>query len=209
MRRVVRFAVTALVVLAASLAVGVGGASASRVDPPGQPDANHCLFFSGVDLNELYGVPEQFHHLACPEGPQRRRVLAPVRYVDRGERVDSVYPPGYVPSRPQPIEDFVAKLTVKVVTDGGTPQQKTYFFSPAAAVRTDISLDQLETRGPALGAGGDDAEDEAAERWRAQLRGHLGAQRPALRRPCDRGRGRLSAGRGASDRRGAADGHHT
>ena len=68
-----------------------------------------------------------------------------------GDGVDSVYPAGYVPLRPLPIEDFVAKLTVKVVTDGGTPKQKTYVFSPAEAVRTDIALDQLEPDAPALG----------------------------------------------------------
>ena len=56
MRRVLRFAVTALVVLAASLAFGGGSASAGRVDPPGHQGANHCiLFFTGVDLNELLG----------------------------------------------------------------------------------------------------------------------------------------------------------
>ena len=33
-------------VFAASLAVGVGGASASRVDPPGHQDANHCFWSS-------------------------------------------------------------------------------------------------------------------------------------------------------------------
>jgi hypothetical protein len=61
----------ALVALAAAvaafLAVGASGASAGRVDPPGHQDSNHCFwFFSGVDLNELYGVPEQFHHfLSC------------------------------------------------------------------------------------------------------------------------------------------------
>ena len=64
--------------------------------------------------------------------------------------VDSVYPAGYVPLRPLPIEDFVAKLTVKVVTDGGTDHQETYGFSPAAAVRTDITLDQLEPDAPEL-----------------------------------------------------------
>ena len=62
--------------------------------------------------------------------------------------VDSVYPAGYVPLRPRPIEDFVAKLTVRVVTDGGTHQQKTYVFSPAEAVRTDITLEQLDPDDP-------------------------------------------------------------
>jgi hypothetical protein len=140
-------------VVAASLAVGVGGASAGRVDPPGHQDANHCSwFFSGVDLNALYGVPEQFHHfLSCTEdlsaGEHWRPFVSWI--VDDG--VDSVYPTGYVPLRPLPVDDFVAKLTVRVVTDGGTSKQKTYVFSSAAAVRTDITLDQLEPDAPPLG----------------------------------------------------------
>ena len=140
-------------VVAASLAVGAGGASAGRVDPPGHRDANHCFwFFSGVDLNELYGVPEQFHHfLFCTEELSAGEHWRPFVTWIAGDGVDSVYPAGYVPLRPLPIEDFVAKLTVKVVTDGGTPQQKTYVFSPAAAVRTDITLDQLEPDAPPLG----------------------------------------------------------
>ena len=153
MRRVLRFAVMALVVLAASLASGVGGASAARVDPPGHEDANHCFwFFSGVDLNELFGVPEQFHHfLSCTEDLSAGEHWRPFVTWIAGDGVDSVYPAGYVPLRPQPIEDFVAKLTVKVVTDGGTPKQKAYVFSPAEAVRTDITLDQLEPDAPPLG----------------------------------------------------------
>ena len=134
-------------VVAASLAVGAGSASAGRVDPPGHQDANHCFWFSGVDLNELYGVPEQFHHFLCTElsvGEHWRPFVSWI--ADDG--VDSVYPAGYVPLRPLPIEDFVAKLTVKVVTDGGTRQQETYVFSPADAVRTDITLAQLDPEDP-------------------------------------------------------------
>jgi hypothetical protein len=133
--------------VAASLALGAGGASASRVDPPGHQGANQCIFFSGVDLNELFGVPEQFTHFFCRElsAGEHWRPFAPW-IADDG--VDSVYPAGYVPSRALPIEDFVAKLTVRVVTDGGTHQQKTYVFSPVEAVRTDITLDQLDPDAP-------------------------------------------------------------
>jgi hypothetical protein len=138
--------------VAASLAVGAGSAAAGRVDPPGHKDANQCFWPSGVDVNQLFGVPEQFHHfLYCTEDLSAGEHWRPFVTWITGDGVDSVYPAGYVPLRPLPIEDFVAKLTVKVVTDGGTPQQKTYFFSPAAAVRTDITLDQLEPDAPQLG----------------------------------------------------------
>ena len=138
-------------VVAASLAVGAGSASAGRVDPPGHQDTNHCSWFSGVDVNELFGVPEQFHHFpsagsSAPESTGARLCLG-----SRATVWTAFTRAGYVPLRPLPIEDFVAKLTVNVVTDGGTPKQKTYVFSPAAAVRTDITLDQLEPDAPPLG----------------------------------------------------------
>ena len=131
-------------VVATSLAVGAASASAGRVDPPGHKGVNHCVFFTGVDLNELFGVPEQFHHHVCPEELSAGEHWRPFVPWITQNGVDSVYPPGYMPSRPQPVDDFVAKLTVKVVTDGGTRQEKDYVFSPAAAVRTDVSLDQLD-----------------------------------------------------------------
>jgi hypothetical protein len=138
-------------VVATSLAVGAGSASAGRIDPPGHKDANHCSFFTGVDLNELFGVPEQFQSFfICRDELSAGEHWRPFALWITGDGVDSVYPAGYVPLRPLPIEDFVAKLTVKVVTDGGTDQQKAYVFSPAAAVRTDITLDQLDPDAPPL-----------------------------------------------------------
>ena len=134
-------------VFAASLAVGAGSASAGRVDPPGRQDANHCFFFTGVDLNDLFGVPEQFRDFLCREVSAGEHWRPFVPWIT-DDGVDSVYPAGYVPLRPLPIEDFVAKLTVKVVTDGGTDHQETYGFSAAAAVRTDITLAQLEPDDP-------------------------------------------------------------
>jgi hypothetical protein len=132
---------------AASLAVGAGGASAGRVDPPGRQEANHCFFFTGLDLNHLFGVPEQFRNFLCRDlsAGEHWRPFVPW-IADDG--VDSVYPAGYAPLRPRPIEDFVAKLTVRVVTDGGTQQQQSYVFSPAEAVRTDIALAQLDPDDP-------------------------------------------------------------
>jgi hypothetical protein len=137
-------ALLAAAIVATSLAIGAGGASAGRVDPPGHRDANHCIFFTGVDLNELFEVPEQFQHFACPADLSAGEHWRPFVIWITENGVDSVYPPGYVPSRPEPVDDFVSKLTVKVVTDAGTRQEKTYVFSPAAAVRTDVRFDQLE-----------------------------------------------------------------
>ena len=88
--------------VATSLAVGAGGASAGRVDPPGHQDANHCFWFSGVDLNELFGVPEQFHHFLCRELSAGEHWRPFVSWIT-DDGVDSVYPAGYVPLRPLPL----------------------------------------------------------------------------------------------------------
>jgi hypothetical protein len=147
-RRSVRALVALGALLAASLAVGVGGASAGRVDPPGHQDANHCVTDSGVDLNELFAVPEQFRNAFCRELSAGEHWPFAFWVTDDG--VESVYPAGYVPLDPMPLVDFVAKLTVKMVIDGGTPQEKAYVFSPDEAVRTDITADKVEPGFPPL-----------------------------------------------------------
>jgi hypothetical protein len=134
-------------VVATWLVVGAGGASAGRVDPPGHQDANHCINDQEVDMNVLFGVPEQFRNRFCTEVSAGEH-WRPFAFWFTDDGVDSVYPAGYVPLHPLPLEDFVAKLTVKVVIDGGTPREKTYVFSPAKAVRTDITFGQLAPGNP-------------------------------------------------------------
>jgi hypothetical protein len=136
-----RLGFTALLTfLAASLVIAVGTASAGRDDPPGDRDANHCINSFGIDLNELYGVPDQFRNRECQVlSAGEHWVLGPLAWiVDDG--IDSEYPDGYVPVSPNPIDDFAAKLVaVKVVVDG-----KVQVFSPSEALRTDINIEQLE-----------------------------------------------------------------
>jgi hypothetical protein len=136
-----RIGLTALLTfLAASFVIAVGTASAGRDDPPGDRDANHCINSFGIDLNELYGVPDQFRNRECQAlSVGEHWVLGPLTWiVDDG--IDSVYPDGYVPVSPDPIDDFAAKLVaVKVVVDG-----KAQVFSPSQALRTDINIEQLE-----------------------------------------------------------------
>lgn len=139
--------VLALVALVAaisgSLAFGISSAFAGRIDPPGHSTANQCFNTSGVDLNALYGVSDQFRTRECQmltAGEHWIRLMAWIVNFESG----SVYPDGYVPSRPAPIDDFMAKLVaIKVVVDAGTRQEQTHVFPPSVA-RTDINIDQLE-----------------------------------------------------------------
>lgn len=137
--------VTLAAMLAISFALGVSSASAGRVDPPGHRDANHCINAFGVDLNELYGVSDQFRNRDCRVvSAGEHWVVGPLSWiVNFGE--DSIYPAGYVPAQPEPIDDFVSKLvSVRVVVDGGTARERIAVFSRSEVLRTDIDIYQLE-----------------------------------------------------------------
>ncbi len=128
-----------LTCVATSLLFGIGTASAGRDDPPGDRDANHCVNSLGVDLNELYGISDQFRNRDCQVvSAGEHWVLGPIVWiVDDG--VGSLYPASYVPLSPNPIDDFTAKLVeVKVVVDGTAE-----IFSPSEVLRTDIRAAQL------------------------------------------------------------------
>lgn len=130
--------VTTLVVSAAG-EVSAGG----RPDPPGHRDANHCVNNFGVDYNDLYGVSDQFRTFECRVISAGERWVPLLTWITND--TDLVYPPGYVPSLPAPIDDFLAKLVaVKIVVDRGTPQEKTRLFESSGIVRTDINVEDVE-----------------------------------------------------------------
>jgi len=131
--------------LAMSFAVGVSAASAGRIDPPGHDDANQCSNEFDVDLNELYGISDQFRTRNCRVvSAGEHWVIGPVVWiVNQGP--DLVYPDGYVPSEPEPIDDFTSKLvSISVVVDGGTKRETVRVFPADEALRTDITIDQIE-----------------------------------------------------------------
>lgn len=130
-------------VIATSLALVVSSASAGRVDPPGHQTANHCFNASGVDLNVLYGVPEQFRTRECDVISAGEHWIRPLWWIVDDGSVNS-YPAGYVPSHPAPLDDFISKLVaVKIVIDAGTSREKTYSFD-RTVVRADINIEQLD-----------------------------------------------------------------
>ena len=92
-------------------------------------DSNCVHPSSGVSLNELFGVPEQFVSPIC-EGLTAGEHWRPTMSYFGADGSDAVYPQGYVPLHANPVDDVLAKITIKAVIDGGTRQQKTYTFSP-------------------------------------------------------------------------------
>jgi uncharacterized delta-60 repeat protein len=111
-----------------------------RLDAPGHREVHLCVNGSLVDLNVVFGVPEQF---VCGASILAGEPWRPLAFWIVGPAFFEV-PPGYVPAAATPLEDLAAKLdAVKVVVDGGTKQARTTVFSPAQALRTDVTLDQL------------------------------------------------------------------
>jgi hypothetical protein len=111
---------------------------------------NNCVHpTSGVSLNELFGVPEQFVSRIC-EGLTAGEHWRPIMNYFGAEGSDAVYPSWYVPLYPNPVDDILAKVTIKVVIDGGTRQQKTYTFTPTDkdAFRTDVRVHELNPSFP-------------------------------------------------------------
>jgi hypothetical protein len=130
----------------ASLALAVPPASAA-----GPTRDNNCVHpVSGVNLNELFGVPEQL--VAACGGPTVGEHWRPFVAYFGAEASDAVYPPGYVPLHANPVDDILAKITIKVVTDGGTSQEKTYTFTPSDedAFRTDLTIHDINPANPDL-----------------------------------------------------------
>jgi hypothetical protein len=135
-------------VLATSLLLSFRVESAGRVDPIGHQDGNHCVNASGADLNDLYGVSEQFRTFECRVVSAGEHWIRPIWWITNtaaGSDYPLVYPVGYAPMLAEPIDDFVAKLTaVRVVIDGGTPQERSYTFDASGIVRTDIDAEELD-----------------------------------------------------------------
>jgi hypothetical protein len=123
-----------------------GGATAASGERPTRD--NNCVHPSGVSLNELFDVPEQFVGPICPGLTAGEHWRAITNYFG-AETADAVYPPGYVPLHANPIDDFLVKITIKVVIDGGTREEKAYTFGPSdEAFRLDVRIHDLNPAFP-------------------------------------------------------------
>ena len=141
-----RRAVAATAAVMASLALAV--TPASGVQPSRDNNCVHPV--SGINLNELFGVPEQL--VAACGGPTVGEHWRPFLGYFGAEASDAVYPPGHVPLYASPVHDALAKASIKVVTDGGTRQEKTYTFTPSDedAFRTDVTIHDINPANPDL-----------------------------------------------------------
>jgi hypothetical protein len=134
---------------AVTAALAVAGPPASAALPTRD---NNCVHpSSGISLNELFSVPEQFVGPICTGLTAGEHWRAIMSYFG-AEASDAIYPQGYVPLYANPVDDILAKVTVKVVIDGGTSQHKTYTFTPPDedTFRTDVRIHDLNPAFPDL-----------------------------------------------------------
>ena len=116
-----------------------------RADPPGHREVHPCVNGSFVDLNAVFGVPEQF---VCGQTINAGEPWRPLAFWFVGPAYYAA-PPGYVPAAETPLEDLVSKLdAVKVVIDPDTKRKRTTVFTPTEALRTDVTLDQFDPEAP-------------------------------------------------------------
>ena len=108
--KVRRWRLSALLAAVLVIAAVVGErTSAGRLDPPGHEDGNRCINAFGIDLNQIYAITARMQTVGCHQQTAGEQwVVYQTWIVHTG--ANSVYPPGYTPSSPLPIEDFASKL---------------------------------------------------------------------------------------------------
>ncbi|MFC7246440.1 hypothetical protein ACFQO7_28520 [Catellatospora aurea] len=128
----------------AALATVLSGA-AQAAPPPG----HDCVSPLGENINQLYGIKERI------VGPPTCRsvregkpfVVATPSWTTAAGPAGAVYPAGYVPELPAPIDDFNAKFTsATYVVDGGTDRERVVTAGPEV-LRTLVGADGLPFSG--------------------------------------------------------------
>ena len=139
---------SALLAAIALMILAVSPAAAARLDPPGRQTKNCAHPTSGISLNELFDAPEQFVGPICT-GLSAGEYWRAITSWFAAETADAVYPPGYVPLHANPIDDVLAKVTIRIVVDGGTSQEKAYTFDASdEAFRLNVRIHDLNPTFP-------------------------------------------------------------
>ncbi|MEU8616433.1 hypothetical protein [Streptomyces sp. NPDC048623] len=132
-----RLAAASVAFAAFALVMALPGSAGAQARPP----AEHVCFFEGQDLNVFLGVTQR---LIGP--PPCREAFVGEQWVrtfpswgTAASAEEAVYPAGYTPQRPAPMDDFLAKfLGVRVVNDIDTVRERSFTFGPETVRRTEI-----------------------------------------------------------------------
>ncbi|MGW6707271.1 hypothetical protein ACWGDE_20595 [Streptomyces sp. NPDC054956] len=128
--------------LVAALA-GAGTTAQAAADPQPKPKIPfpHCIAGDGTDLNEFYDVKVRIiGPLSCREtyAKEKWARTAPSWFTAKNA-AEAVYPPGYEPSKPNPIDDFNSKfVSATYVQDIGTPQEERVTYKKNRVLRTGL-----------------------------------------------------------------------
>lgn len=112
--------------LAVLLAVSIAILAAPSVEAA--PKRNRCVTPDGIDLNAEIGTKDAILTPFCTTANTGDWLRPTVRWT--GASTHEVIPAGYVPSRPTPREDFLAKFSgARYVLDVGTARERTHRVS--------------------------------------------------------------------------------
>ncbi|MFE2286720.1 hypothetical protein ACFXDJ_21440 [Streptomyces sp. NPDC059443] len=128
------------------LVAALGGAAASAPAaaaplPKPKHEVPHCIGGDGVDLNEFYDVKERIiGPPTCRETYAKDKWVRIVRaWFTAPSAEGAVYPAGYTPSRPNPIDDFNSKfVSATYVQDIGTPHEERFTYKKDRVLRTGL-----------------------------------------------------------------------
>lgn len=155
--RTLRHGVVGFCVVAAALALAspIGGTALAATGglpgtgdisfSPGHPAAdNHCITPAGTDANEVLGVTEQLVVFDAPPEAGCGPVSTGEFWIALGNAwwtantSFEIVPPGYEPSAPTPMEDFLSKAeTITYVIDSGSARERTYRYRVQDVVKVD------------------------------------------------------------------------
>ncbi|MCX2180811.1 hypothetical protein KV205_09755 [Streptomyces sp. SKN60] len=142
-----RTAAASVASAALALVMGLPGSAGAQPQPEArpqaqaQPPAEHVCYFEGRDQNDFLDVTQR---LIGP--PPCREAFVGERWVrtfpswgTAPSAEGAVYPAGYTPQRPAPMDDFLAKFRgVRVVNDIGTVRERSFTFGPETVRLTEI-----------------------------------------------------------------------
>src|SRR4030095_6504205 len=122
---------------------GLSGTGDAEFDPASDSEDNHCLNRFGKDFNLVFDLTEQFVTPRCNVVESGGFYIPDTAWFTNTETGLQgflvVYPEGYTPLKPDPMDDFLFKiLLVKNVLDG----RKESFY-PAEDVVGEVTLGEI------------------------------------------------------------------
>ncbi|MFE9565763.1 hypothetical protein ACFYM0_32155 [Streptomyces sp. NPDC006487] len=141
MKRARCLAAAAAAVVPSLLVAALGSAATAAPLPDPKPPVPHCVTPSDGDLNELFDVKDRIIGPApCRETYAKAKwVRIAPGWGTAPSAAEAVYPAGYTPERPDPIDDFDSKfVSATYIHDLGTPQEQRFTYKKSRVLRTGL-----------------------------------------------------------------------